>query len=261
MHSVAEIRTYHLHMLLRLLLFFWCAALLNAAPEPQFLNRSVTVDGVAYRYVVSIPAGWSADRTWPVVLSLHGSEERGDDGVSPSQVGLGLALRRYPERFPAIVVFPQCRPGVDWKAAAMQAQILAALNASIAEFHGDPQRQYLTGLSMGGYGTWALAAKYPTRFAAIVVVCGGIQWPTSARIKNEAPYAAVANQVARIPIWVFHGNADRNVFVTESQEMVKLLKARAADVHYTEYAGVAHNSWDRAYAEPELPVWLFAHHR
>jgi len=248
-------------MLLRSAWFVWCALLLNAAPEPQFLNRSVTVNSVAYRYVVSIPAGWTADRTWPVVLSLHGSEERGDDGVQPSLVGFPLAVRHHPERFPAVVVVLQCRPGVDWKAPAMQAQILAALDASVAEFHGDPKRLYLTGLSMGGYGTWALAARYPDRFAAIVAVCGGIQWPTSGHIKNEAPYKAVADKVARLPIWVFHGDADRNVRVTESREMVKLLRARHADVHYTEYPGVAHNSWDRAYAEPDLPVWLFAQHR
>ena len=117
----------------------------------------------------------------------------------------------------------------------MEAQILAALEASAKEFHGDPRRVYLTGFSMGGYGTWSLAAKYPNRFAAIVVVCGGIQWPTPHRITNEEPYRAIAGKVAGIPIWVFHGNADRNVFVTESREMVKLLRALQADVRYTEY--------------------------
>jgi predicted peptidase len=113
---------------------------------------------------------------------------------------------------------------------------------------------------MGGYGTWALAAKYPKRFAAIVVVCGGIQWPTPRKITDEEPYAAVARKVAGIPVWVFHGDADRNVFVSESREMVKLLRGLHADVRYSEYAGVAHESWDRAYGEPELPVWLFTQH-
>jgi predicted peptidase len=116
---------------------------------------------------------------------------------------------------------------------------------------------YVTGFSMGGYGTWSLAAKYPHRFAAIVVICGGIQWPTPRPIKDESPYEAIARQVVGIPIWVFHGNADRNVFVSESREMVKLLRDLHADVHYTEYDGVPHESWDRAYGEPELPVWLF----
>ena len=133
----------------------------QAAPEAQFLDRTVTVKGTAYRYVVSIPGDWSAAREWPVILFLHGSEEHGDDGIAQAKVGMGLAVRRHPERFPAIVVMPQCRPGVDWRAPEMEAQILAALDAAAREFHGDPRRTYLTGFSMGGYGTWSLAAKYP----------------------------------------------------------------------------------------------------
>jgi len=140
----------------------------------------------------------------------------------------------------------------------MEAQILAALDASVNEFHGDLRRVYLTGFSMGGYGAWSLAAKNSQRFAAMVVVCGGIQWPTPKQIKKEEPYKAVASKVAGIPIWVFHGGADRNVFVTESREMVKLLRELRADVRYTEYEGVAHESWDRAYGEPELATWLFS---
>lgn len=247
-------------MILRICAFLLTAAIAGATSEPRFLNRTVTVNGVAYRYVVSVPADWSADRSWPIILFLHGSEQRGDDGTVQSKVGLGLAVRNYPERFPAIVVMPQCRLDVDWRSPDMEAQILAALDGSSREFHGDPQRTYLTGFSMGGYGTWSLAAKYPNRFAAIVVVCGGIVWPTPARIKDEKPYAAIAKPIAAIPIWVFHGDADRNVFVTESREMVKLLRGLHADVRYCEYAGVPHQSWDRAYSEPELPVWLFAQH-
>lgn len=244
-------------MLLRLCALFLTPLLTIASSESQFLNRTVTSNGVVYRYVVAIPADWNADRAWPIVLFLHGSEERGEDGIAQSKVGLALAVRKHPERFPAIVVMPQCRRGVDWKSPAMEAQILAALDASMTEFHGDPRRVYLTGFSMGGYGTWSIAAKYPNRFAAIVVVCGGIQWPTPHRITKEEPYAAIARRVAGIPVWVFHGNADRNVFVTESREMVKLLRKLHADVRYTEYDGVAHESWDRAYGEPELPIWLF----
>jgi predicted peptidase len=247
-------------MLLRLCALLLAPVLMNASSEtqePQFLNRTVTSNGVVYRYVVSVPAGWSADRAWPIILFLHGSNERGEDGIVQSKVGLGLAVRNHPERFPAIVVMPQCRRDADWRTPDMEAQILAALDASMKEFHGDPRRVYLTGFSMGGYGTWSLAAKYPKRFAAIVLVAAGIQWPTPRQITDAEPYAAIARKVAGIPIWVFHGNADRNVFVTESREMVKLLRELRADVRYTEYDGVAHESWDRAYGEPELPVWLF----
>jgi len=245
-------------MLPRILVLLLCAVSANA--QARFFNRTVTSNGVVYHYVVSVPADWSAGRSWPMVLFLHGSNERGDDGVGQSKVGLARAVREHPERFPAIVVMPQCRPENDWTSPAMEAQILAALDASSREFHGDPQRTYLTGFSMGGYGTWALAAKYPKRFAAIVVVCGGIQWPTPRKITDEEPYVAVARKVAGIPVWVFHGDADRNVFVSESREMVKLLRGLHADVRYSEYAGMAHESWDRAYGEPELPVWLFTQH-
>lgn len=245
-------------MSLRFCALFFAPLLVNASSETRFLNRTVTSDGVAYRYVVSVPADWNVDRSWPIVLFLHGSNERGEDGIVQSYVGLALVVRKYPERFPAIVVMPQCRRGVDWKSPAMEAQSLAALNASMKEFRGDPRRVFLTGFSMGGYGTWSIAAKYPNRFAAIVVVCGGIQWPTPPRITKEEPYEAIAGKVAGIPTWVFHGNADRNVLVTESREMVKLLRDLRADVRYTEYDGVAHESWDRAYSEPELPIWLFS---
>ena len=233
----------------------------QAAPKAQFLSRTVTLNGVAYRYVVSIPGDWSADRTWPIILFLHGSAQIGEDGVAQSKVGLGHAVRKHPERFPAIVVMPQCRRGAGWTAPEMEAQTLAALDASTREFNGDPQRTYLTGLSMGGYGAWSLAAKYPDRFAAVVVICGGIVWPAPQKITDEAPYAAIARQVAGIPIWVFHGNADRTVFVTESREMVKLLRDLQADVRYTEYNHVPHQSWDRAYGERKLPAWLFAQKR
>jgi len=245
------------YMLRRICGLLIAALAAHAASQAQFLNRKLASNGVTYRYVVSIPPDWTADRTWPVILFLHGSVERGDDGTAQSKVGLALAVRNHPERFPAIVVMPQCRVDADWRTPAMEAQILAALDAATKEFHGDPGRTYLTGFSMGGYGTWSLAAKYPNRFAAIVVVCGGVNWPTPAQIVDEAPYVAIADKIAQIPIWVFHGDADRNVFVSESREMVKLLRARHSNVRYTEYEGVAHESWDRAYGEAELAVWLF----
>lgn len=231
--------------------------------ETGFLSRTITSGGEIYRYVVFIPEEWTSAWKWPVILSLHGSIERGHDGVSQSRVALGRALRRYPERFPAIVVMPQCRPNVDWRTPAMQAQALAALESSMKEFNGDPQRLYLAGLSMGGYGTWNLAAKYPHKFAALVVICGGIQAPQSVAMKplvpgKDNPYARTARAIARIPIWVFHGDLDKNVPVTESRRMVDALNALGAKVKYTEYKGVAHDCWDQAYSEPELPVWLFA---
>ncbi len=235
----------------------------TAGGETGFLNRTIAIRGVTYRYVVYIPAGWTAERTWPVILFLHGSTERGRDGLRQSRVGLGAALRRYPDRYPALVVMPQCRPEADWISPAMQAQALGALETTAREFNGDARRTYLTGFSMGGYGSWDIAAKHPRRFAALVVVCGGILWPPSVAMRPLAPgtnnsYFRTARAVAHVPCWIFHGDQDRNVPVTESRRMADALKSLGANVRYTEYRGVAHECWNQVYAEPELPAWLLA---
>src|SRR5229473_144796 len=99
----------------------------NAAPETGFLNRAVTVDGTTYRYVVFVPLDWTSNKKWPVVLFLHGAGERGDDGLAQTQVGIGAAIRFHSDRFPAVVVMPQCRKGIWWQDPAMEVQVLAAL--------------------------------------------------------------------------------------------------------------------------------------
>ena len=116
------------------------------------------------------------------------------------------------------------------------------------EYSIDPQRIYLTGLSMGGYGTWDLLARKPDLFAAGVPVCGGGDEST-------------AEQIANIPIWVFHGDLDSAVPVSRSRTMVEALKKAGGHPKYSEYPGVEHNSWDKAYADPELMKWLFAQKR
>jgi predicted peptidase len=149
----------------------------------------------------------------------------------------------------------------------MESRALEALDQSMKEFNGDPARVYLTGLSMGGYGTWSLASKHPGKFAALVPICGGIRPPaaagaTPASASSEAstdPYR-VAQKIGKTPVWIFHGGADTTVPVTESRKMAEALKAVGGSVKYTEYEGVGHNSWDKTYSEPELIPWLFAQH-
>lgn len=241
-------------------MFLGAGFALSAKPhETGFLNRQVTVQGTAYRYVVYVPENWNKRQQWPVILFLHGSGERGEDGLIQSEVGLGGAIRRHVDRYPAVVVMPQCREKVWWNDPAMEAQALAALDASMKEFKGDPRRVYLTGLSMGGYGTWSIAAHHPGRFAALVPVCGGIlrhgvQEPEA----GVDLYAETARKIGATPVWIFHGNADQSVPVEESRKMNAALKANSGNVKFTEYDGVNHNSWDRAYSEAELPTWLFA---
>lgn len=230
--------------------------------ETGFLNRTVNAGGTTFRYQVFVPADWTSHEKWPVILFLHGSGERGNDGLAQTQVGIGGAVRSHPERFPAVVVMPQCRKDARWTDPAMEAQSLAALDQSIKDFHGDPDRVYLTGLSLGGYGSWALAAKYPGKWAAAVIICGGIRFKSDRSVSEDAAsklYADTAQKIGpKLPLWVFHGGADPTVPVTESRNMVGQLKALGSQVKYAEYEGVEHNSWDKAYAEPDLPTWLFA---
>jgi predicted peptidase len=237
--------------------------------DTGFLDRTIKVGTASYRYQVYVPADWSKKKKWPVILFLHGAGERGGDGLIQTEVGIGTAIRRHAERVPAIVVFPQCLKDRWWPEPEMQAQALKALDESIKEFNGDTERVYLTGISMGGYGTWAIAANNPSRFAALAPVCGGVRTPprvaipqgTPAASDTSDPYQAVAQKVGGTPVWVFHGGADTVVPVSESQKMVDALKAAGGKVRYSEYEGVGHNSWDKAYGEPEFFTWLLSQKR
>jgi predicted peptidase len=234
-------------------------------PDTGFLDRTTAVDGVTYKYQVFVPANWNKKVKWPVILFLHGYGEEGDDGLLQTQVGLPAAIRMHSDRYPFLVVIPQCRKKDWWTSPAMEAQALKALDQSMREFKGDPERTYLTGLSMGGFGTWGFASEHPGKFAALVPVCAGIRSAHGAEIPNYRdvdssadPYAATAQKIGNTPVWAFHGDADDAVPVTESRQMVAALKAAGGNVHYTEYPGVKHNSWEKAYTEPELPTWLLS---
>lgn len=230
----------------------------------RFEPRAVEVGGVAYRYQVWVPPDAPPARG-PVALFLHGAGERGDDGVAQTRVGLGPALERDPGRWPLFVVFPQCRGNVGWRGIMLR-QAIAALHETILEFACDASREYLTGISMGAFGSWRLALDRPDRFAAIVPVCGGLDAsPTALYHAGQGasvqPHEAAANLLHNLPAWVFHGAEDRVIPVEESRRMVDALRAAGGDVRYTEYPGVGHNSWDRAYADPGLPEWLLGKHR
>jgi len=252
---------------LTIVLFLATAVSSFARVQTGFLDRTVKVASTEYRYQVYVPVEFASQKKWPIVLFLHGSGERGSDGLIQTDVGIGHALRLGRAKAPFVVVMPQCREGKIWGDPEMQAQALAALDASIKEFHGDRNRVYLTGLSMGGYGTWELAISHPGRFAALVPICGGLRplndmpelhSSLTGDAKVTDPYAETAKRVGNTPVWIFHGDADQSVPVEESRHMAEALKAAKGNVKYTEYPGVNHNSWDRAYAEPELVPWLLA---
>jgi len=235
--------------------------------ETGFLDRTVTAAGQTFRYQVYVPSDYRSDVAWPVILFLHGAGERGAHGLLQTTVGLGNAIRHDPTRYPAIVVFPQVPPDGHWPGPAAEAAF-AALQETMAAYHTDPDRVYLTGLSLGGHGTWYVAYRHPDVFAAVAPVCGwvgelpGFTGPVPVVPPDSGPaLPAVARQLAHVPIWVFHGEMDPLVPVSDARDPVAALRAIHADVRYTEYLGLGHNVWDATYGSDEFVHWLFAQRR
>jgi len=241
---------------------------MSAAVPSGFEERTVAVpeDGrpVEFRYRVLKPAVIEAGRHYPVVLFLHGAGERGTDNeLQLEYLPTWLAAQQTQRRHPCFVVAPQCRADhrwveVDWSDKQSTPQrpgptvdMAAAVAALDAVMKGEPvdrDRVYLTGLSMGGYGAWDLAARMPERFAAVIPICSG---------GDEA----TAPKLASLPIWCFHGEADNVVPVERSRTMVEAVKAAGGTVTYTEFAGVGHDSWTPAYRDPATLDWLFKQKR
>ena len=244
------------------LLLFTSTQALGQARETGFLDRSLEINGESYNYQVYVPRDYDASRDWPVILFLHGAGERGSDGLKQTQVGLGRAIRLNPERWPAITVFPQVPATERWQGEVAE-MAMAALDATLAEFASDESRVYLTGLSLGGNGTWYLGYHHTDRFAAMVAVCGFVQLGERAAsfVDTANPYATIAKKLSSTPVWIYHGDADVVVTVEESRSMARELQTAGAEVHYTELPGVNHNSWDAAYGDEELIAWLFSQHR
>ena len=178
----------------------------------------------------------------PLIIQLHGAGERGNGGEELSLVDVhGFSKLIKEAEYPCIFVMPQC-PKNDYWAVRVES-ILAFIEQLKAEYPVDEDRIYLTGLSMGGFGTWFTATARPDMFAAIAPVCGGgMAWAA----KNLT-----------MPIWVFHGAEDKTVLPIYSDMMVEKLEAAGADVKYTRLDGVAHNVWEHAYGE-ELLEWLLS---
>ena len=231
--------------------------------ETGFLNRRIVVHGVTYRFQVYLPEEYRKHdrRQWPMVLFLHGRGERGEEGMWQTQVGLPQEVRDHPERWPFIIVMPQCTYPHFWTDGDMLRMAMAALDQEAAEFHTDAAKTYLTGLSMGGYGAWELAKMYPRRWAAIAIAAGGPFWSYAPERWHEAATLPeeYARAVGRTPVWMFHGSEDRVVPERESELMYNALKADGGHVRLWIYQGLHHDCWLRAYNEPELPRWLLLH--
>ncbi len=229
---------------LALLLAALAGPALAADVKHGFVTKTVAnPDGTSSPYVVFVPHAYDGTKPYPVILFLHGSGETKGGPKQPVEVGLPLAIKKQEKTFPFITVIPQSEKRT-WKADSDDGKrALKALDATLAEYKTDPQRVYLTGLSMGGFGTWGMAAAFPERWAAIVPVCGSGNPATAEKIKD-------------LPCWAFHGDKDTAVKVEGSRNMVEALKKAGGSPKYTEYPGVGHNSWDQAYGTAGLYAWL-----
>ncbi len=224
--------------------------------EPKTFENTA---GEKLPYVISIPAAVTEESSYPLVVFLHGAGERGSDGVLQMKHRQVLNLLTAKGSPPAIFIAPQCPGGDKWSNVnwgAVQAEpldqkptramrlLLELLDSLDKDLPIDPSRRYITGISMGGFGTFDALMRRPDYFAAGVPVCGGAD-------------DARAASIAHVPLWVFHGAADAVVKPIRSQSIVAALKAAGGTPRSTEFSGVGHDSWRPAYAEPELPAWLF----
>jgi len=212
----------------------------DATQTSQRLDVTVKVE---MDYLLALPNGYDKQDAWPLVLFLHGAGERGDNlelvkmHGPPKLIGEG-------KEFPFIVVSPQCPKGVWWEPI----ELTALLDQVIKTHNVDEDRIYVTGLSMGGFGTWQLAAYTPDRFAAIAPICGG----------GEKYWA---RRFADLPTWAFHGVQDKGVPLIRSQEMIDAMKQQGGEPKLTVYPDAGHDSWTETYNNPEFYEWLLAQKR
>lgn len=229
-----------------------------AAPATGFLFKTLAFNSDNFAYCLWVPPEYSADKAWPVILFLHGSGERGDDGLLQTDVGIGTAIRRNRHFGQALVVMPQCRRDHLWD-GVMADMALKCVEQTSREYHLDPDRVYLTGLSLGGYGAWTMGARLSHQLAAVAPVCGFWGRP-NVPLQTEAMQHELQN-LAKLPIWAFHGKLDKSVPVERTRELVAAVKLAGGDVRYTEFADGEHAVWDRVYQDPEFWKWLLAQRR
>lgn len=254
-----------------LLFFLFCSSVIAVtAQDFSAYEKRIfkTQNGEPLLYRILFPKNYDRSKSYPLVLFLHGAGERGDDNEAQLTHGADLFLKaNNRQNFPAIIVFPQCPkedywahversedrkewnyPFYEQTTTAMQ-KVEGLLDQLVAEEAVDQGRLYVTGLSMGGMGTFDLLAHRPHQFAAAAPICGGGNLTMAERYAESTP------------LWIFHGDADVVVPVDLSRTMYARLQGLGADVKYTEYEGVNHNSWDNAFAEVDFLPWLFSHQK
>ncbi|WP_411031634.1 alpha/beta hydrolase-fold protein [Spongiimicrobium sp. 3-5] len=252
-------------ILLGFLIFSGSISQLHAQDLAAYEKRVFKQGKYTMPYRILFPDNYDQDKTYPLLLFLHGSGERGQDNEAQLIHGAKLfPQKEVREKFPAIVVFPQCPKESFWSnqdragdkiyrfnfhkkgkptlAMATVQKLLKNLRRTLSV---DKDRIYVGGLSMGGMGTFEIVRRNPKTFAAAFPICGGAN-------------PEIAPMLTKVNWWVFHGEADNTVNYSYSQKMVDALKDEGGKVKFSLYPGVGHNSWDNAFAEPELLPWLFA---
>jgi predicted peptidase len=246
------------------------AVALSARAEPKegstdLLEKKTytDADGKKLPYRLLTPPNYDPKAKYPLVVFLHGAGERGDDNQKQLVHGVPEFLtKENREKYPCFLVAPQCPEGAKWVEVDWSADshvmpkesseplrlTFGLIDALQKDYSIDPKRIYITGLSMGGFGTWDAIARKPDLFAAAVPVCGGADEKTAERI-------------AKLPIWAFHGAKDGAVKPSRSRNMIAALKKAGGDPKYTEYPDEGHASWVPAYKDADMLKWLFAQKR
>ena len=246
----------------RLLSFFLLlVGLAVSVRADEFAIRSFTDSaGVAHPYRLLLPPSYDATQKYPLVLFFHGAGQRGDDNLNQLHNAGSFLLPANRAKFPCFVIALQVPHGKQWvdmnwgkpsgvrpeQPSEVMKLALDILDSVSGEFSVDPSRLYLMGLSMGGYAVWDCVTRFPKRFAAGIAVCGGGDEKT------------VTAEVAQVPVWAFHSADDPTVPVIRSRHMVAAMIEAGGHPRYTEYQGLGHGSWGKAFAEPDLFPWLFA---
>lgn len=245
--------------LFAIVMFFSLPAFPQSEKNKAFDKLLYTSERGSLPYRLLKPERLDLEQKYPLIIFLHGAGERGEDNeVHIRHIAPALLDPENRASFPCFVLAPQCPSGIMWanhdregslltirdEPSAPMKLLLSLLKEVENKFPIDPSRVYLTGLSMGGFGTWDLLARFPKRFAAAVPICGGGDLTTASDFKD-------------VPIWAFHGALDKVVPPGNSRSMVKALQEAGGTPGYTEYPDVGHNSWSNAYKDPYLLPWLF----
>jgi predicted peptidase len=218
-------------------------AAVPGAQVPLSMERQLVREARA-DYLLFLPPGYDARQRYPMILFLHGGGERGDDLSRVAVHGPPKLVQQRPEEFPFIVVSPQVPADRIWST-----RVLDALLDEVTERYAvDPDRIYVTGLSMGGYGTWHLAFEFPDRFAAIAPISGGGTITGACTVRH-------------LPVWAVHGARDDVVPVSRTEELVNRLRGCDGHIRYTRYEDAGHDAWTRTYEDPELYRWFLRHRR